>query len=118
MVTTGPSTGIDVFAPGRQDIFLENLNPVFRSADICVALSTTFLIFSMLLRRFIFFNRKYFACSKSIIIFLPTVHSSANLKNLLTLQEHTFIIRLENGEVVYDEVDPYKQIYYISIEIY
>jgi len=56
MVTTGPNTGIDVFAPGRQDIFLENLNPVFRSADICVALSTTFLIFSMLLSTSI---RKY-----------------------------------------------------------
>ena len=98
MVTTGPSTGIDVFAPGRQDIFLENLNPVFRSADICVALSTTFLIFSMLLRRFIFFSRKYFACSKSIIIFLPTVHSSANLKNSLTLQGYTFIMRpLQNA---------------------
>ena len=83
-----------------------------------MALSTTFFIFSMLLRRFIFFNRKYFAYSKSIIIFLPTIHSSANLKNLLTLQGYTFIVRFENGEVVYDEADPYKQIYYISIEIY
>jgi len=36
----------------------------------------------------------------------------------MTLQGYTFIIRLENGEVVYDEADPYKQIYYISIEIY
>ena len=66
MVTTGPNTGIDVFAPGRQDIFLENLNPVFRSADICVALSTTFL-YSLYLAYDIHFSaRKYFACSKSI----------------------------------------------------
>jgi len=36
-VTTGPNTGIDVIAPGRQDMFLENHNPVFRSADISVA---------------------------------------------------------------------------------
>ena len=36
-MTTGPSTGIDVIAPGRQDRFLENRNPVFRSADIIVA---------------------------------------------------------------------------------
>jgi hypothetical protein len=36
-VTTGPNTGIDVIAPGRQDVFLRNLNPVLRSADISVA---------------------------------------------------------------------------------
>ena len=36
-VTTGPSTGLDVIAPGRQDVFLGNHNPVFRSADISVA---------------------------------------------------------------------------------
>jgi hypothetical protein len=33
-VTTGPNTGIDVIAPGRQDMSLEDNNPVFRSADI------------------------------------------------------------------------------------
>ncbi|MCK5552464.1 MAG: hypothetical protein KAJ09_04905, partial [Deltaproteobacteria bacterium] len=43
-------TGIDVIAPGRQDIFLENHNPVFRSADISVApLPTSSLIFEVLL---------------------------------------------------------------------
>jgi len=35
--SAGPSTGIDVIAPGRQDVLLRSLNPVFRSADISAA---------------------------------------------------------------------------------
>ena len=36
--TTSPSSGFMSFAPGRQDIlFIKSLNPVIRSADMCVA---------------------------------------------------------------------------------
>jgi len=33
-VTTVPSTGIDVIAPGRKEFFLENCNPISRSREV------------------------------------------------------------------------------------